>query len=245
MKAAYLSERFAPLSLRRSAALRKGYTAQVTGTRGRQQEAARNDLKVLDAAREVFATQGWDAPVSAVAERAGVGMGSLYRRYGSKTELLQRLCVLAMEQNIAAAERSLAMDEPWEALSSYVHACVGFSAGAFAPLAGTLQVTDEMISTARRSNRLLTRLVKRAQASGALRTDATATDLSCVIEQFSRPSANPDAPFDQLAQARTLAIALDGLRPEGAHPLPGPAPSGHTQAARWRAASRTPGTGSA
>ena len=100
----------------------------MTGTRGRQQEAARNDRKVLDAAREVFATQGWDAPVSAVAERAGVGMGSLYRRYGSKTELLQRLCVLAMEQNIAAAEQSLAMDEPWDALSSYVHACVGFSA---------------------------------------------------------------------------------------------------------------------
>ena len=216
----------------------------MTGTRGRQEEAARNDRKVLDAAREVFAAQGWDAPVSAVAERAGVGMGSLYRRYGSKTELLQRLCVLAMEQNIAAAEQSLAMDDPWDALSSYVHACVGFRAGAFAPLAGTLPVTDEMMSTAQRSNRLLTRVVERAQASGVLRTDVTATDLSRVIEQFSRPSANPGAPFDRPAQARTLAIALDGLRPEGAHPLPGPASSAHTQAARWRAASRAPATGS-
>ena len=228
----------------RCESLRKRYTEQVTGTRGRQQEAARNDGRVLDAAREVFTTQGWDAPVSAVAERAGVGMGSLYRRYGSKTELLQRLCVLAMEQNIAAAERSLAMDEPWDALSSYVHACVGFRAGAFAPLAGTLQVTDEMMSTARRSNRLLARLVERVQASGALRADVTATDISCVIEQFSRPSANPDAPLDHLAQARTLAIALDGLRPEGAHRLPGPAPSAHTRAARWRAASPGPETGS-
>jgi AcrR family transcriptional regulator len=207
----------------------------VTGFRGRQQEAARNDRKVLDAAREVFATQGWDAPVSAVAERAGVGMGSLYRRYGSKTELLQRLCVLAMEQNIAAAEQSLAMDEPWEALSSYVRACVGFNAGAFAPLAGTLEVTDEMIIIAKRSTRLLARLVKRAQTAGALRGDVTATDITSLIEQFSRPSANPDAPFDQFAQIRTLAIALDGLRSEGAHPLPGPAPSAHAQAARWRA----------
>ena len=215
----------------------------MTGTRGRQQEAARNDRKVLDAAREVFATQGWDAPVSAVAERAGVGMGSLYRRYGSKTELLQRLCVLAMEQNIAAAEQGLAMDEPWDALSSYVHACVGFSAGAFAPLAGTLQVTAEMTATARRSNRLLARLVERAQASGALRADVTATDISGVIEQFSRPSANPGAPSSHLTQARTLAITLDGLRPEGAHRLPGPAPSAHTQAARWHHASGAPETG--
>ena len=179
----------------------------MTGTRGRQQEAARNDRKVLDAAREVFATQGWDAPVSAVAERAGVGMGSLYRRYGSKTELLQRLCVLAMEQNIAAAEQSLAMDEPWDALSSYVHACVGFSAGAFAPLAGTLPVTDAMMSTAKRSARLRTRLVKRAQASGALRPDVTASDLSCVIEQFSRPSANPGAPFANPRRAGLVDIA--------------------------------------
>ncbi len=61
---------------------------------GRQAEARRNDLAVLDAARDVFSAQGAGAPISAVAERAGVGMGTLYRRYGSKTELLQRLCVM-------------------------------------------------------------------------------------------------------------------------------------------------------
>src|SRR5580700_9164196 len=65
---------------------------------GRQADARRNDRAVLDAARDVFAAQGAGAPISAVAERAGVGMGTLYRRYGSKTELLQRMCVLAMEQ---------------------------------------------------------------------------------------------------------------------------------------------------
>ena len=76
---------------------------------GRQAEARRNDLAVLEAARDVFTAQGAGAPVSAVAERAGVGMGTLYRRYGSKTELLQRLCLLAMEQTVAAAEASWAM----------------------------------------------------------------------------------------------------------------------------------------
>ena len=76
--------------------------------RGRQAEARRNDLVVLEAARDVFAAQGADAPISAVAARAGVGVGTLYRRYGSKTELLQRLCVLAMEQALAAAGEALA-----------------------------------------------------------------------------------------------------------------------------------------
>ena len=72
--------------------------------RGRQAEAERNDRVVLEAARDVFVAYGAGAPVSAVAKRAGVGMGSLYRRYGSKAELLQRLCVLAMEDGISAAE---------------------------------------------------------------------------------------------------------------------------------------------
>ncbi|HJZ28613.1 MAG TPA: helix-turn-helix domain-containing protein, partial [Streptosporangiaceae bacterium] len=52
---------------------------------GRQAEARRNDLVVLEAARDVFSAQGADAPVSAVADRAGVGIGTLYRRFGSKT----------------------------------------------------------------------------------------------------------------------------------------------------------------
>src|SRR5260370_12102862 len=58
---------------------------------GRQAQARRNDLAVLEAARDVFSVQGADAPISAVAERAGVGMGTLYRRYGSNAELLRPL----------------------------------------------------------------------------------------------------------------------------------------------------------
>ena len=56
--------------------------------KGRQAEAARNDLKVLEAARDVFATQGWDAPVAAIAARAGVGKAAIYRRWSSKAALV-------------------------------------------------------------------------------------------------------------------------------------------------------------
>jgi AcrR family transcriptional regulator len=64
--------------------------------RGRRAEAIRSDLTVLVAAREVFAAGGADTPVSAVAKRAGVGIGTLYHRYGSKDDLLRQLCLLAM-----------------------------------------------------------------------------------------------------------------------------------------------------
>src|SRR6516165_10102135 len=91
---------------------------------GRQAEARRNDLAVLEAARDVFTARGASAPITAVAERAGVGMGTLYRRYGSKTELLQRLCVLAMEQALDAAADALAAADPWTGLAGYIRACV-------------------------------------------------------------------------------------------------------------------------
>src|SRR6266852_930355 len=98
--------------------------------RGRYAEGERNDRLVLDAAREVVAALGAEAPVSAIAQRAGVGMGTLYRRYGSKTELLQRLCVLAMDQALAAAGEALGASDPWEGLTGYVRACVELRSGA-------------------------------------------------------------------------------------------------------------------
>lgn len=203
------------------------------GRKGRQAEAARNDLKVLQAAREIFATQGWEAPVAAIAERAGVGMGSLYRRYGSKTELLQYLCVLSMRQVIDAAETALAAHDAWDGLVSYVRACVGLGAGAFAPLAGTIEVTDEMLATARRSNELLRAILARAQRSGQARADVTDADIWGIIEQFSRRSANPHTPDDPGIRARILAISLDGLRPQPGTCLPGKPADPHATARKW------------
>ena len=208
-------------------------TMERAGRKGRQAEAARNDLKVLQAAREVFAAQGWEAPVSAIAERAGVGMGSLYRRYGSKTELLQYLCVLSMRQVIDAAEAAQAADDPWDGLAGYVRDCVGLGAGAFAPLAGTIEVTGEMLATAKRSNELLRGILARAQHSGQARPDVTDADVWGIIEQFSRRSANPRAPDDPGIRTRILAIALDGLRPQPSTCLPQTPPVPHASARKW------------
>ena len=68
---------------------------------GRRAEAARNDGLILEAAREVFVADP-KAPISAVSERAGVGIGALYRRYGSKEDLLRRLCADGLGMYIAA-----------------------------------------------------------------------------------------------------------------------------------------------
>jgi AcrR family transcriptional regulator len=208
--------------------------------RGRQAEAERNDRLVLDAAREVFAAQGAGAPIAAVAERAGVGMGSLYRRYGSKTELLRRLCTLAMEQAIDAAEAGLAEADPWEGLAGYVRTCVGFRSGALAPLAGAIETTPEMWETSRRGRELLAAIVARAHRDGGLRLDVTPLDVMWLIELFSRCGAAPASAEDDSARRRLLAIALDGLRARERPALPSPPPTIEHYVGRWRHPPATP-----
>lgn len=197
---------------------------------GRQAEAARNDRLVLDAAREVFATQGEAATVSAIAARAGVGMGSLYRRYGSKEELLRHLCTVAMEQSIEAAEAGLAAEDPWSGLVNYIRACVSLGTGALAPLAGTIETTARMQSIARRGMRAQEELVARARRVGPLRPDVTALDIAWLIELFGR--FGPMKADDTVRQ-RLLVIALDGLCANGTNSLPGPAPSAQQYVRRW------------
>jgi AcrR family transcriptional regulator len=205
--------------------------------RGRQAEARRNDLAVLDAARDVFTAHGAGAPITAVAERAGVGMGTLYRRYGSKTELLQRLCVLAMEQALDAAADALQADDPWAGLAGYIRACVDLRSGALASLAGQIETTDEMRATAQRGLASTADIVARAHHDGRLRADVTALDINWLIEQFSRRAPDPVDPDEERnVRSRLLAIALDGLRARAdGQALPGQPPSAEHYANRWSA----------
>jgi AcrR family transcriptional regulator len=206
--------------------------------RGRQAEARRNDLAVLEAARDVFTAMGADAPIAAVAERAGVGMGTLYRRYGSKTELLQSLCLLSMEQSLDAAEDALNAADPWTGLAGYIAACVELRSGALAAVAGQIETTERMRATARRSMARLEEITARAHRAGSLRPDATAMDITWLIEQFSRRAPDPVGRDDERdIRSRLLAIALDGLRAVAdgrlREPLPGSPPSPAHYVNRW------------
>jgi AcrR family transcriptional regulator len=203
---------------------------------GRQAEARRNDIAVLDAARDVFSARGADAPIAAVADRAGVGMGTLYRRYGSKTELLQRLCLLAMEQTLAAANAALAVADPWTGLTAYIGDCVELRTGALAALAGHVDVTAQMQATAERGIAAVAELVDRAHRDRSLRDDVTALDISLLIEMFSRLALElPDPAEERNVRDRLVAIAVAGLRTDAAATaLPGRPPSRERYVGRWQ-----------
>src|SRR2546423_1938241 len=83
---------------------------------GRRGQAARNDTLILDAAREVFLADP-KAPIAAVAERAGVGISALYRRYAGKEDLLRRLCHDGLRRFIAEAEAADAEPDGWAAFA--------------------------------------------------------------------------------------------------------------------------------
>ncbi|MGW5160478.1 TetR/AcrR family transcriptional regulator [Nonomuraea wenchangensis] len=201
--------------------------------RGPQALAARNDQALIEAARYVFTTQGFDAPVSAVAEHAGVGMGSLYRRYRTKDELLQRLCVDSMERVATAAQDGLAHEDPWQGLASYIQQCVAFGFGILAPLAGAIDVTPEMQQANQRAQHLADELTARAHRAGLLRADVSTMDISLLIGQFGRTIPAPPGQSEDEIRSRLLAIALDGLKAHNAGPLPGKPPSVQHYQALW------------
>jgi len=193
---------------------------------GRRAEAARNDQRVLEAAREVLAMTP-DAPLALVARRAGVGIGSLYRRYPSKEALVARLCLEAVLQVDAQARVALdrARSYPWGAF-------VGFMTGALAEgaalliagLAGTFAPDDELLAASERLQGTVRELLESVQAAGAVRPDVTAEDLALVFRQL-RVIRLDDEQRAFALRRRYLELTLQAFHASGAAPLPGPAPA--------------------
>jgi AcrR family transcriptional regulator len=193
--------------------------------RGRQAEAARNDEAIKAAARAVFMADP-GAPVSAVAARAGVGIGALYRRYRSKEELLQRLAADGLARYLAETEAALADEgDPWEAFAAFMRRCVEAGTSSITRrLAGRFESTPELEADGRRAYELTQRLLHRTKAAGALREDVEVTDLSLLFEQLQGVEVADDARSREL-RLRYLALLLDALRMPDTEPLPGPPPS--------------------
>jgi AcrR family transcriptional regulator len=202
---------------------------------GRRAEAARNDQLILDAAREVFVADP-AAPIAAVAKRAGVGIGALYRRYASKEELLRRLAAEGLQQYIAAVEDALAQDDgdPWSAFSEFMRRIVDADTHALTlRLAGTFSPTEELNREAAKAQELNVRLIERTRAAGAIRPDIVVDDLSLLFEQLAAVRVADEERTRQLRH-RYLALLLDALHASsGTQQLPGPPPGWQEIAQRW------------
>jgi AcrR family transcriptional regulator len=199
----------------------------------RRAQAARNDVLILEAARAVFIADP-DAPIAAVAEQAGVGISAVYRRYENKEELLRRLCADGLGRYTAAVEAALADPGPAEAaFAEFMRRVVDANSHALTlRLAGTFESTDELRREAMRAQELTAQLVERAHTAGALRTDVTPEDLSCLFEQLAAIRVGDDERTGELRH-RYLALQLDALHGSQTSELPGRAPSWQEISQRW------------
>jgi AcrR family transcriptional regulator len=206
---------------------------RVTPLRGRQAQAAHNDELILRAAREVFLADP-TAPISAVAERAGVGIGALYHRYAGKEDLLRTLCRNGQEIYLTEIRRALASDaEPWEAFTGFLRRIVAANThGLTVRLAGTFVPTDEQLALAEEMRALSIELFERVRAAGLLRDDITYLDVEFLLE-FLAAIRLGDASRSAELRQRHLAVVVDGLRAGQHTPLPGHPPTWEEQTERW------------
>ena len=195
---------------------------------GRARQAARNNVTILAAAREVF-LEDKRAPISAVAERAGVGISALYRRYAGKDDLLRTLCHDGLRIFIEQAERASGEPDDWMAFATFVQGVVEADVHSLTVhLAGTFIPTAEMNADAARADELANTLFERARPE--MRAEAVPADLTMLLEMCAAVRV-PDQARTAELRRRYLAVLLDGLRAGG--PLPEPAPTAAEVNWRW------------
>ncbi|MEU5788382.1 helix-turn-helix domain-containing protein [Micromonospora purpureochromogenes] len=199
---------------------------------GRRAQAARNDAVILEAARAVFLADP-KAPIAAVAERAGVGISALYRRYAGKEDLLRKLCHDGLRRFIEAAEEAAGDPDDWRAFAGFLERVVDADVHSLTVhLAGTFTPTPEMGRDAGRANELTAALVERARAAGRLRPDVVVQDVGLLLEGCAAIRV-PDPERTRQLRRRQLALLLAGLAVTEP-PLPGPPPAAGEFDWRWR-----------
>ena len=147
--------------------------------RALRRDAVRNYERVLESAREVFGESGAHAGIEEIAARAGVGVGTVYRRFASKDALIDELLRLALDELIGAAERALARDDG-HGLEDLLRA-FGQSFAEHARYANLLLERQPDAAAARRLREATAELTARAISAGAVGPGVTSADVTALI----------------------------------------------------------------
>jgi AcrR family transcriptional regulator len=198
--------------------------APATSPRPLRRDAQRNRDLILAAARAAFAAEGLGVPVEDIARRAGVGMGTLYRRFASKEDLIDAVLVDAFEQYAEAAEAALAAEDAWDGFRGFLERALSLHAEnrGLKDLIATREHGRARTTAMRaRVRPALTHLIERAQEQGALRADFTLEDIPLLLWSGGRVIEATSTVAPELWR-RNLGLMLDGLRADAATPLPQP-----------------------
>lgn len=202
-------------------------------TRPLRVDAERNLRRLLDVARAAFAEQGLSVSVDEIARRAGIGKGTVFRRFETKEQLIAAVLRDRLEEAVALATELLAQPDAGAALLEFMRLGSRLQAedrGFFEAVAASALEKEQLHAAKQRLLDVTGALLSRAQQQGAVRPDITPEDvlmLQCACVQAA-------APFHAAAPElwrRYVDIAFDGLRAAGASPLSHPAPEANQHAA--------------
>ncbi len=189
-------------------------------------DARRNRERLLHAAVELILEVGGEPPLDAIARRAGVGIGTLYRHFPDRRTLLSDVAHHVLAGSIEAAETALAgSGDGYDTLRIYMHEAVSRGVGVLNlihPLVGNPDWQDQRS----RIGALVEAILERAKWEGSLRHETQPADIVFAVIRFCRPVSLGLSPADERAMAhRHLDIYIDGLGTGHAprDPLPQPA----------------------
>jgi AcrR family transcriptional regulator len=192
-----------------------GYAARVN-IRPLRADAERNRQRILAAARELFAVRGLDVTLDAIAEHAGLGVGTVYRRFANREELVDALFEERVSALVRFADQALELPDPWEGLVFLMESIFSEESadrGLREVILSAAPSRDRIERARERLEPTALKVLHNAQDAGALRADVTETDMAMValmlgaVADASR-ALNPDL------WRRYLHLMLDGLRVE-------------------------------
>jgi AcrR family transcriptional regulator len=195
----------------------------VPATENRQRkDVVRNRQRILDAAKELFADQGLGVTMHAIADHAGVGIGTIYRHFPEKRELIDLLFEEQLEWMAEIAHEALADPDPWHAVVWYHEQTLELQSqdrGLKELLLGMPDAPARAVMLRKKLHPLAAQIIERARAAGVVRTDCVTQDFGVVVLMLG---AVIDAAGDISPKLwrRYLTIALQGLRPASPPPEP-------------------------
>ncbi|MFE0027790.1 TetR/AcrR family transcriptional regulator [Amycolatopsis sp. NPDC059021] len=181
-----------------------------------RRDAELNRRRILESAREVFSQRGLEATLDDIAHHAGVGVGTVYRRFPNKEHLVEAMFVDRLEEVGTMAEAALAFEDPWEGFLDFAWKTVELHSsdrGLREVMLSKAFGRERVAEVKNRLVPLVTRLIERAQESGQLRADFSPTDMPMLHQMIGEVieythTVKPDV------WRRYFALLLDGLRAE-------------------------------
>jgi AcrR family transcriptional regulator len=189
-----------------------------------RRDAQRNRERLIASARELFAERGVDVSVEEITHHAGVGMGTLYRHFPTKNELIDAVLEDSFAELIALAEEAVAAEDAWAGLTGFLEAALArhvANRGLKDVLATRKREAHRAEAMRTRMRPLLRRLIERAHEQGSLRRDFAQEDLPLVFWTAGRV-IEETAGIAPDYWRRYLALLCDGLRADAATSLPHP-----------------------